>query len=82
MERNGVGNDGTDAYIRITISRGTGDIGLDPALCPTPTVVIMTQTTQAPSPRALSDRREPNRGPHETKPLERARSADQSHQFS
>ena len=50
MERNGVGNDRTDAYIRITISRGTGDIGLDPALCPTPTVVIMTKPLKPPLP--------------------------------
>ena len=50
MERNGVGNDRTDAYIRITISRGTGDIGLDPALCPTPTVVIMTKPLKPPPP--------------------------------
>ena len=33
----------TDAYIRVTISRGAGDIGLDPALCPTPTIVIMAK---------------------------------------
>jgi branched-chain amino acid aminotransferase len=50
MERNSVGNDRTDAYIRITISRGTGDIGLDPALCPTPTVVIMTKPLKPPPP--------------------------------
>jgi branched-chain amino acid aminotransferase len=43
MTRNDVGHERTDAYLRITISRGTGDIGLDPALCPTPTVVIMTK---------------------------------------
>lgn len=48
MERNGVGNDRTDAYIRITISRGTGDIGLDPALCPSPTLVIITQPLKPP----------------------------------
>ncbi len=29
-----------DAYVRIQISRGPGEIGLDPALCPAPTVVI------------------------------------------
>ena len=34
MKRNEGGNDQIDAYIRITISRGIGDIGLDPALCP------------------------------------------------
>ncbi len=43
MKRNDVGHEHSDAYLRITISRGTGDIGLDPALCPTPTVVIMTK---------------------------------------
>ncbi|HKT36542.1 MAG TPA: aminotransferase class IV [Nitrospira sp.] len=50
MERNGVGNDRTDAYIRVTISRGTGDIGLDPALCPTPTLVIITKPLKPPPP--------------------------------
>ena len=39
-----------DAYLRITISRGAGDIGLDPALCPTPTVVIITKPLHPPSP--------------------------------
>jgi branched-chain amino acid aminotransferase len=50
MKRNDVGHDHTDAYLRITISRGAGDIGLDPALCPTPTVVIMTKPLQPPPP--------------------------------
>lgn len=50
MVRNGVGNDRTDAYIRVTISRGTGDIGLDPALCTRPTLVIITQALKAPPP--------------------------------
>jgi branched-chain amino acid aminotransferase len=31
------------AYLRIQISRGPGDIGLDPALCPTPTMVIVAK---------------------------------------
>ena len=30
-----------DAYIRLTVSRGAGPIGLDPALCKSPTFVIM-----------------------------------------
>jgi branched-chain amino acid aminotransferase len=34
-----------DAYIRITVSRGEGEIGLDPDLCPHPTVVIVTKPT-------------------------------------
>lgn len=43
MRRNEVGRQGRDAYIRITISRGEGEIGLDPALCPKPTVVIIAK---------------------------------------
>jgi branched-chain amino acid aminotransferase len=50
MTRNDVGNDRSDAYIRITISRGTGEIGLDPALCPRPTTVIMAKPLIPPSP--------------------------------
>ena len=30
----------SEAYLRIQISRGPGEIGLDPALCPAPTMVI------------------------------------------
>lgn len=48
MKRNEVGNDQIDAYIRITISRGTGDIGLDPALCPNPTIVVITKPLKTP----------------------------------
>jgi len=51
MTRNDVGNDQSDAYLRITISRGPGDIGLDPALCPTPTIVIMAKPLIPPSPQ-------------------------------
>lgn len=32
-----------DAYVRIQVSRGTGEIGLDPALCPVPTMVIIAK---------------------------------------
>ena len=32
-----------DAYVRISVSRGPGDIGLDPALCPEPTMVIIAK---------------------------------------
>jgi branched-chain amino acid aminotransferase len=49
MERNGVGNDRVDAYLRITISRGVGEIGLDPALCPVPTIVIMAKPLRPPA---------------------------------
>ncbi|MBA5869006.1 MAG: branched-chain amino acid aminotransferase [Nitrospira sp. CR2.1] len=53
MRRNGVGTDRADAYLRITVSRGEGEIGLDPALCPRPTVVILTKALHAPSPDLL-----------------------------
>lgn len=36
----------SDAYIRITVSRGKGPIGLDPALCPKPTFVIIANPFQ------------------------------------
>lgn len=50
MVRNGVGTKDQDAHIRITVSRGTGDIGLDPALCPKPTIVVMTKPLTRPAP--------------------------------
>jgi branched-chain amino acid aminotransferase len=50
MTRNDVGHERTDAYLRITISRGAGDIGLDPALCSAPTVVIITKPLHPPPP--------------------------------
>jgi len=53
MRRNEVGNDRSDAYLRITVSRGEGEIGLDPSLCPRPTVVIMAKALQG-YPPALS----------------------------
>ena len=53
MARNEVGNARQDAYLRITVSRGAGDIGLDPALCSSPTVVIMAKPlTTPPAPSA------------------------------
>lgn len=38
-----------EAYIRVTVSRGAGEIGLDPGLCKTPTLVIVAKLFQ-PSP--------------------------------
>ena len=32
----------TDGYIRAVVTRGTGDLGLDPAKCPKATVIIIT----------------------------------------
>jgi branched-chain amino acid aminotransferase len=49
MTRNDVGNARRDAYLRITVSRGAGDIGLDPSLCPSPTVAIIARPLIAPA---------------------------------
>lgn len=35
-------NNITDGYIRLVVSRGVGDLGLDPRKCPKPTVIIIT----------------------------------------
>jgi len=35
-----------DAYIRPVISRGRGDLGIDPKKCPTPSVIIIVDTIQ------------------------------------
>jgi len=43
INRNGL----TDAYLRITVSRGEGEIGLDPGLCKRPTVVIVSLPLQS-----------------------------------
>jgi len=34
-----------DAYIRLVVTRGVGDLGLDPRRCPKPTVIIITEPT-------------------------------------
>jgi len=33
-----------DSYIRLIVSRGVGDLGLDPRKCPKPTTIIITDT--------------------------------------
>ncbi len=36
----------TDAYIRAVVTRGAGDLGLDPRKCPKPCIIIITATIQ------------------------------------
>jgi branched-chain amino acid aminotransferase len=38
-----IANSLRNAYVRLTVSRGYGPIGLDPDLCPEPTIVIIAQ---------------------------------------
>jgi len=33
----------TNAYIRLVVTRGIGDLGLDPRKCPKPTIIIITE---------------------------------------
>lgn len=37
-------NNMTDAYIRLVVTRGIGDLGLNPRKCPKPTIIIITDT--------------------------------------
>lgn len=39
----GLGTDGREAYIRILVTRGVGEITYDPAACPEPSVVIIAK---------------------------------------
>lgn len=55
MERNSVGNEQVDAYLRITVTRGEGEIGLDPSLCRHPTVVIVAKALAAYPPHLYRD---------------------------
>jgi branched-chain amino acid aminotransferase len=43
MAAAGLGTSGHEAYIRILVTRGVGEISYDPAACPTPTVVIIAK---------------------------------------
>lgn len=36
-----------DAYIRVVVTRGTGDLGIDPALCRAPTMFIIAEPAQS-----------------------------------
>ncbi len=42
VEANGMAN----AYIRLVVTRGRGDLGIDPTSCPTPTLFIICSTIQ------------------------------------
>ncbi len=39
-------NELTDAYIRLVFTRGKGTLGLNPFLCPTPTVIVIAASIQ------------------------------------
>jgi len=37
-------NDLRDSYIRLVVTRGVGDLGLNPKKCPKPTIIVITDT--------------------------------------
>jgi len=41
-----------DAYIRLVVTRGVGDLGLDPRKCPKPSIIIITDTISIMSSKA------------------------------
>lgn len=44
-----------DAYIRVIVTRGVGDLGLDPRKCPKPTLIVITDKIQL-YPRSLYEK--------------------------
>jgi branched-chain amino acid aminotransferase len=54
MQAAGLGPDGREAYLRILLTRGIGELTYDPAACPTPTVVIIAKA-QVDPPREAYD---------------------------
>jgi branched-chain amino acid aminotransferase len=43
MDAGGLGSIGNEAYLRILITRGVGDLTYDPAACPEPSVVVIAK---------------------------------------
>jgi branched-chain amino acid aminotransferase len=44
-----------EAYIRVLLTRGVGELSYNPAACPLPTTVIIVKPFPAPAPRTFSD---------------------------
>ena len=49
MRAAGLG-DGSDAYVRVLLTRGVGELSYDPAACPEPTVIVIVKPHVAPPP--------------------------------
>ena len=48
-------NPGGEVTLRMVVTRGVGDLSYDPAVCPTPTIVIIAKTHQDVSDRTLRE---------------------------
>jgi branched-chain amino acid aminotransferase len=53
MQAAGVGEPGREAYIRILITRGVGELTYDVAACPSPSIVIIVKPNVDPPPEAF-----------------------------
>ena len=62
-----------EAYIRHIVTRGVGDLGLDPRKCPKPSVIIIVDTIKLWPGGGLRDR-----GSRWSPPARRSRSANRS----
>src|SRR5215510_11517625 len=49
----GLGDGNREAYIRILVTRGIGELTYDPAACPTPSIVVIVKPNVAPAPEAF-----------------------------
>ena len=48
-----VGRDGREAYIRLLVTRGVGELSYDPAVCPNPSVVVIVKALVEPAPEVF-----------------------------
>ena len=48
-----LGPGGREAYIRLLVTRGVGDLSYDPAVCPTPSIVIIVKALVEPPPEVF-----------------------------
>jgi len=53
MQAAGLGPGGGDAYIRLLVTRGVGELTYDPAACPEPTIVVIVKPQVDPPPEAF-----------------------------
>src|SRR5262247_494714 len=49
----GLGDAGREAYIRILVTRGIGELTYDPAACPTPSIVVIVKPNVEPPAEAF-----------------------------
>ena len=68
MAAAGLGSDGQEAYIRILVTRGIGELTYDPAACPEPSIVIIVKPHVDPPADGLRRRRDGGARRHRAQP--------------